>query len=542
MTNIPGTNVPAVEWTDRGFVAPSGPAVLAGVQADINAAFGRTLNYQLTTPQGQIASSEAAVVVNANGIFVYYTQQTDPAFASGRMQDAICRIYFIERISSQPTVLQLQCFGLEGVVIPVGATTQDSDGNLFTCQEEGTIGTGGSVTIPFGCTVVGPVAIPGAVTIYQAIPGWDSASVVSGVEGRNVETRAQLEARRTASVAINSIGSLPAIRGSVLAVDGVTDAYVTENDTSSPVTIGGFSVAAKSVYVAVTGGDPDEVAQAIWRKKAPGCAYNGNTTVTVYDQNSGYASPYPSYQVSFEIPADLEILFAVEIADSTQVPADATTQIQDALVAAFTGEGTLPRATIGSVIYASRYVAPVAALGSWAAVISIAVGSNNSSAAVVEGHISGATLTVTRVVSGTLDIGQTTSGSGIIVGTTITGLGTGSGGTGTYTVSNSQTVAGATFTASGTGTILTASSVTGIIGVGNTIAGSGVTNGTTILSQSSGTTGGAGVYVTSVATTASGTVTAGVEITTAVATLSSIAVGIAQQPILDPNNIIVSLV
>ena len=68
---------------------------------------------------------------------------------------------------------------------------------------------------------------------------------------------------------------------------------------------------------------------------------------------------------------------------------------------------------------------------------------------------------------------------------------------------------GATFTATGSGTNLTVSSVTGLISIGDEISGTGVTAGTTIVSQTSGTTGGAGVYVTSAATTSSAaTVTA----------------------------------
>ena len=63
--------------------------------------------------------------------------------------------------------------------------------------------------------------------------------------------------------------------------------------------------------------------------------------------------------------------------------------------------------------------------------------------------------------------------------------------------------AGASFTATGSGANLTTSAVTGVISVGDTISGTGIPVGTTILSQTSGTTGGAGVYVTSVATTAS---------------------------------------
>lgn len=67
--------------------------------------------------------------------------------------------------------------------------------------------------------------------------------------------------------------------------------------------------------------------------------------------------------------------------------------------------------------------------------------------AVVTGSISGTQLTVTAVTSGTLYVGATISGSGVTGGTTITALGTGVGGTGTYTVSTSQTVASTSITA-----------------------------------------------------------------------------------------------
>lgn len=62
----------------------------------------------------------------------------------------------------------------------------------------------------------------------------------------------------------------------------------------------------------------------------------------------------------------------------------------------------------------------------------------------------------------------------------------------------------ASFTGTGSGTNLTTTSVTGIIKVGDLLAGTGVPAGTTVLSQTSGTAGGAGVYVTSAATTSSG--------------------------------------
>ena len=64
--------------------------------------------------------------------------------------------------------------------------------------------------------------------------------------------------------------------------------------------------------------------------------------------------------------------------------------------------------------------------------------------AVVTGSISGTTLTVSGVTSGTLYLGQTIQGSGVTAQTIITALGTGTGGAGTYTVNNSQTVSSTT--------------------------------------------------------------------------------------------------
>ncbi len=61
--------------------------------------------------------------------------------------------------------------------------------------------------------------------------------------------------------------------------------------------------------------------------------------------------------------------------------------------------------------------------------------------------IAGTTMTVSAVISGAYAVGQVISGTGVTAGTSITALGTGTGGIGTYTVSQSQTVASTTITA-----------------------------------------------------------------------------------------------
>lgn len=61
------------------------------------------------------------------------------------------------------------------------------------------------------------------------------------------------------------------------------------------------------------------------------------------------------------------------------------------------------------------------------------------------GSISGTTLTITAVATGTLKVGQLVYGTNIKRGTYIIGAGTGTGGTGTYIVNKTQTVSSATY-------------------------------------------------------------------------------------------------
>ena len=58
------TNVPSLAFTSTGITVPDESAILDGTLSDIDAAFGGGLNRQLTSPQGQWATSLAAVVAD----------------------------------------------------------------------------------------------------------------------------------------------------------------------------------------------------------------------------------------------------------------------------------------------------------------------------------------------------------------------------------------------------------------------------------------------------------------------------------------------
>jgi hypothetical protein len=139
---------------------------------------------------------------------------------------------------------------------------------------------------------------------------------------------------------------------------------------------------------------------------------------------------------------------------------------------------------------------------------------SSPSSAIFTGSISSTTLTVTSVQSGVIAVGQAIFGQGMAQNTVITALGTGTGGVGTYTVSDSQSVTStvinsvaspAIVTGSISGTTLTVSAVTsGTLKIGQTIEGTGVTDGTIITAFGSGS-GGAGTYTVSASQTVSST-------------------------------------
>jgi len=378
------TAVPVPTLGPNGFTAPDESAIRDGVFTDINVAFGGALNPAPSEPQGQLADSLAATIGYTNDLFLDFTNQVDPAFATGRMQDAIARIYYLTRNGPLPTVVTATLTGAAGTIIPAGSLALAADQTIYTSLSSVTIPLTGTIDVQFAATTDGPIAAPAGTltTIYRAIPGWDTiTNAADGTLGRNVETRADFETRRGLSVAGNATGILQAVRGAVLSVPDVLDAYVTENSLATSVLVGTVTLPPHSLYVAAVGGTDADVARAIWTKKNPGCDYyGGNVTVAVEDQE-GYSIPYPTYNVTFERPASLPIYFNVEIATSSTVPSDGEAQVKAAIIAAFNGTDGGQRAGIGATVFASRYVCPIGALGTWARVVSLQVGLTSPGAA-----------------------------------------------------------------------------------------------------------------------------------------------------------------
>ena len=378
------SSVPKITFTDAGIIIPQVSDILSGVQADIDAAFGGGLNPALETPQGQLASSQAAIISDKNNELAYLVNQIDPQYADGRFQDAIGRIYFLTRKPATYTVVQCTLTGQVGTVIPAGTLAQDTAGNTYACAGTVTIPSTGQVPAEFQNIASGPTpCAAGTLTqVYQAISGWDAiTNADAGVLGSDVESRADFEYRRQNSVALNGQGSLPSVYAAVFAIADVVDVYAAENPTGATVTRGvtNYSLSAHSLYIAVVGGTDADIAQAIWSKKDIGCDYNGNTSVEVTD-SSGYNYPYPTYQVTFMRPTPIGIKFLVQIASNPNLPYDVVAQVQAAVLARFNGTDGEGRERIGANIYASRYYSAISSVSSRIVILSVLLGTGTPDA------------------------------------------------------------------------------------------------------------------------------------------------------------------
>ena len=123
----------------------------------------------------------------------------------------------------------------------------------------------------------------------------------------------------------------------------------------------------------------------------------------------------------------------------------------------------------------------------------------------VTGSIAGNVLTVTAVGSGVVVPGATISGTNVVTGSMIVSQLSGTaGGIGTYSVNYGEQSVAST-TVSGTyGTLTIGGTVAGVFAINQVLTGTGVTAGTTITALGTGT-GGAGTYIVNKNTVVSST-------------------------------------
>lgn len=164
--------------------------------------------------------------------------------------------------------------------------------------------------------------------IVTPVLGWDSiTNPISATPGRLAETDEQLRIRFRETKLERSSNILDSLYSALLALDGVEEVQIYENDTDVTNSDG---VLPHSFFPVVLGGSSQLIADTIWANKPMGIRSQGNTTISVVDSQG-----FP-HDIGFERPNPVTIYLELTLSLNPESPAafpgDGVQQIKDAII------------------------------------------------------------------------------------------------------------------------------------------------------------------------------------------------------------------
>lgn len=313
-----------------GTVIPDADAILAEVTQEFKDIFGDDFETDPRTPEGLLIAAETSSRLAVARNNAKLANMINPEQAGGIFFDAIWKLTGGERTPGTRSVVAVTMSGVPATVIPSGTRiqTNDSDPMVFRSVASATIGAGGTVTAVFESEDIGPIpAASGTlVDIIDAVIGFDTATnPLAATLGALTESDPQSRLRRKTLLAKQATSTLAAVLSQVRSVDNVRDAQGRENPTGSSDVVDGLTIDAHSIRIVVLGGDDNDVAEALVRRKTIGGGFSGTETVAFTDPYSGQ-----SYDVKFDRPTELRMLVRYTIRSDSVQAADPTVVLPQA--------------------------------------------------------------------------------------------------------------------------------------------------------------------------------------------------------------------
>lgn len=377
-----------------------------------------------------------------------------------------------------------------GVAIPAGVSvlirTDGVDVVEQLNQIVGTLNVGGTLTAQANATVQGSLTVNDSAFLGRA----QTATIT--VASPAVITVAASPLNGTA-VRFTTDGLLPAPLAT-------TTTYYVINRTATTFQVS-LTSGGSAVDTNAFGSGTHTVTTVSLATTAPSGTANTQLATTAFVSNAITNVPVTLVDWSLSETSTTQALSSMTVASPTVITVPTAPANGTAVSFAASGAGVLPTGiTANAAYYVYNRTSTTYNLSTTAGT-SLTV--TMKSGATFTGSIAGTTLTVTAVASGLISTGQVISGTGVTAGTSITALGTGVGGVGTYTVSASQTVSSTT---------ITAVSTPGIVTVATAPSNGNIVSFTTTGTLPTGITAGTNYYVINrtsttfqIATTSGGT-------------------------------------
>ena len=320
----------ATDWglTDAGFRRPTYAELLDALEYKARELFGSKANLTVRSPLGIFLRIFAWML---NLLFstledVYNSRFIDTAVGSSLYN--LGRAIGLRLLGAQKAVGYLTFSGDDGVDVPEGFLTETTAGVQYITLRSGVIQSG-SVTLPASAVSPGPdgnTAVGTIKTITNPKLGIQSVTNAKAFDGgRNTETDAEFRERYYKSVDFAGGVNIDAIVAEVYeSVEAVIAVTGEENDKDTQSASG---LPPHSFEVVAYGGLDEDIAKAIFRRKAAGVQTFGSTTVAVVSASG------KTYDIKFSRPTPVNVWVQVtNLVTDRHFPLDGVDQIKSRLV------------------------------------------------------------------------------------------------------------------------------------------------------------------------------------------------------------------
>ena len=334
----------ATDWglTDAGFRRPTYAELLDALEYKARELFGSKANLTVRSPLGIFLRIFAWML---NLLFstledVYNSRFIDTAVGSSLYN--LGRALGLRLLGAQKAMGYLTFAGEDGVDVPEGFLAETTAGVQYVTLRSGTI-QNGTVTLPASAVSPGPDGNTAEGTVKNITNPKLGIEAVTNVKpfdgGRNTETDAEFRERYYKSVdfagGVNIDAIIAEIYESVEAVVAVTGE---ENDTDVASASG---LPPHSIEIVAYGGLNEDIAAAIFKRRAAGIQTFGNVTVPVIGNNG------QTFDIKFSRPTPVNVWVKVTgLVTDQHFPLNGIEQIKKSLVA-FIGGNTRGGLNIG---------------------------------------------------------------------------------------------------------------------------------------------------------------------------------------------------
>ncbi len=296
---------------------------IQGGMNEIYAADGELINFDSSSPDGQFTNILAQLMSDNKELDREVYNSFNPDNCSGTVQDARFALNYITRKGGTFTIQNIDITvnktvtleGLDGRYNDITAasyTVSDDAGNLWYLIDTAEL-TAGSYSLPFRSRLTGTFnplvnTITTQVTKVLGVVSVNN-SVAPTSLGQTQETDEQFRIRRNRSTTTRGQNNYDAMNAQLLELDGVTDAIVHVNNTSTDPDSTG--TAAYTVWAIVDGGANDDIATVVYQN---GCGLPTRGSVSVNTRN--VAGQIITVNFDRANPVNLYIKFDVKVVDS----------------------------------------------------------------------------------------------------------------------------------------------------------------------------------------------------------------------------------